>query len=119
MLKDNLYIRSEKADEVIRILNEAQNFFKHADRDPDEDFEFRPAATPLYIYDAVEMWGDLSGRFFKEALFFRLWFFMAYPHLVASEQVNSLLELYRQQLGSDVSDFSAIRYAIDHLNFGT
>jgi hypothetical protein len=118
MLKDNPYIRSEKRGEVINILNAAQNFFKHADRDPDADFEFRPSATPLYIIDAVEMWGELSGSFFKEALIFRLWFLMAHPHLVASEEVNAFLEPFRQQLrqlGVDVNDFSGILKAIDIL----
>ncbi len=34
-LKDNPLVRPEKKQELARLVNEAQNFFKHADHDPD------------------------------------------------------------------------------------
>jgi hypothetical protein len=117
ILKNPKYIRPEKKEELLRILNEAQNFFKHADRDPDTTFEFRVASTPLFLFDAVEMWGELTGSFFREALVYRIWYFFAHPQIIAQEQVQAILEPWRQVI--DVNDFEGIRYAIEHADLGT
>ena len=44
-------------------MNEAQNFFKHADRDHEETLEFNPDSTELMAMDACYKYVELSGEF--------------------------------------------------------
>jgi len=85
MFKDSPLIKPEKRKELGDIFNAAQNFFKHADKDPDAVHDFRPAATPFNILDAVELYGRLTGSFFPEAEFFRIWFFVKFPHVTVGD----------------------------------
>ncbi len=41
-------------------FNEAENFFKHADRDHDATLNFSPAATDFYIWDACAHYQKLT-----------------------------------------------------------
>jgi hypothetical protein len=116
-IKDNPYIRPEKRKEFIAIIHAAQNFSKHADRDPNEEFEFRLAFTPLYIFDAVQMWNALTDKLFKEAFIFYMWFGIKNPHLIANQSAKAIFETFGQQLSENVDDFSAIRQAIDSFEF--
>src|SRR5689334_4474228 len=45
-IRDSDRIRPERRKEFLGVLNAAQNFFKHADKDPHAVFEFRLGATP-------------------------------------------------------------------------
>ena len=40
-VRDRDLVRDDRRAEFVRILNQAQNFFKHADNDPDATLEFR------------------------------------------------------------------------------
>jgi hypothetical protein len=56
------------------LLNSAQNFFKHADEDPEEEMEFFPALTEAMMADACKTYLEMTGE--KVALFhyMRWWF---------------------------------------------
>lgn len=43
-------------------LNEAQNFFKHADRDHNSTLDFNPDSTELIAMDACSKYSELTGE---------------------------------------------------------
>ena len=45
-------LKDSEKSKVIAFLNGPENFFKHADRDPDEILEFDPQLTELMLMDA-------------------------------------------------------------------
>lgn len=48
-------IRPEKLGEVRNMVVEAQNFFKHADRDAEEVFDFNPVTTEILLWDSCPL----------------------------------------------------------------
>jgi hypothetical protein len=82
-IKGNPYIREEMRREWIQLINEPYNFIKHADRDPEATFEFRPAVTPVFILDALQLYQQLTGNLPHRLNVFLMWFNVAYPHTVA------------------------------------
>ena len=60
-------------------LNEAQNFFKHADRDADSTLRFCPAITEKMMWDACEQYCKLTSE--SPPLFraYIAWFKALYP----------------------------------------
>jgi hypothetical protein len=67
-------VRPDRIDEARKKLNEAQNFFKHADRDHDGVLDFRPEATELILLDACERYFALTGESLPSLRVFRAWF---------------------------------------------
>jgi hypothetical protein len=45
-------LKDSERSKVVAFLNAPENFFKHADRDPDEILEFDPQLTELMLIDA-------------------------------------------------------------------
>ena len=45
---------------VIKALNEPENFFKHADRDPHDTISLDPELTELFLIDAIAYFRDSS-----------------------------------------------------------
>jgi hypothetical protein len=66
-------IKPELQAEFARKINEAENFFKHADRDSQRLLTFRPAQTDLMIYDACCKYYDLTGDTVVEFGAFKSW----------------------------------------------
>jgi hypothetical protein len=60
-------------------MRSPQNFFKHADRDPDGEIEFEPQFTEMLMLDAMATYGQLTGE--QPILFggFANWFGMQNP----------------------------------------
>lgn len=54
--------------------NEAENFFKHANRDTNQSIEFTPYLTELLLYDACEKLDSSYGRYKPLTILFRIWF---------------------------------------------
>ena len=55
-------VKPEYVKEVQQKLNEAQNFFKHADRDHDSTLEFNPSSTELMAMDACMKYLEITGE---------------------------------------------------------
>lgn len=93
-------------------MNEAQNFFKHADRDPDEELEFGPASTRLVLFDSSRMYFNLTGRHLREAFFFIVWFYFEYPDVLDAQAVPAHLKkkIKRVYSRGPVSRESCLRF---------
>ncbi|MFH0940290.1 MAG: hypothetical protein V1840_00350 [Candidatus Omnitrophota bacterium] len=53
-------IRKDKVKEYLFMINEAENFFKHAERDQRALLEFTPEQTEFLLLDAVEMYMQIT-----------------------------------------------------------
>jgi hypothetical protein len=65
--------------EVLAALRKPQNFFKHADRDPEGTVRFNPMLSACLILYGVHYYFALTGRQFGEGQVFRVWFFLRFP----------------------------------------
>ena len=64
MLKEQAptWVQADLQDAARRRLNEAQNFFKHADKDHEGTLTFNPRPTELMIFDACEKYKEMTGE---------------------------------------------------------
>lgn len=65
-------------------LNEAQNFFKHADRDHTAIFEFNPDLTEFMALDACSKYWELTGELPSLFLIFRSWMMLTHQNIFIS-----------------------------------
>lgn len=85
-------IKPEHRKEVFRLLNEAQNFFKHADRDHDSSYEFKDwEQTGFRIFFAVTNYKLVFGEITMAMNVFFTLFAILRPKLLA--EGNPLLEI--------------------------
>ncbi len=110
-------VRPEMREEFCRMLRQAQNFLKHADRDPDGVLDFYPEATQYYLFDATRMYILLDPVGSPEALMFLCWFSVKHPYLLKRNGAKTELEQeFEQALAkgfADVDDFETILEALD------
>jgi hypothetical protein len=58
----------------LKAMNEPENFFKHADKDPEAELEFFPLFTECLLVDACETYTRLTGAQSPLFMCFLLWF---------------------------------------------
>ena len=98
------WVRPEKRRFVNSRFREAENFFKHADRDSDAVLTFFPAATPFYLIDAVVLYEQLSKTSPPACRAYRAWFSVNYPDLLEDGE-------YKQQVEGLVASNPELRNA--------
>jgi len=74
------YIKEGHEQEVWEIINKAENFFKHADRDHDSTIEFNPAQSEFLILEACSVYAKLSGEFPPLFKLYQSWFIANHQH---------------------------------------
>jgi len=62
-------------------VNEAANFFKHADRDASNNIEFEPRQTEFLLIDAVCQYSLLARAYTNRFWLFYVWYAFDNPHL--------------------------------------
>ena len=75
MLKDWLLegVKPEFRREVADSLNEAQNFFKHSDRDSSATLDFNPEQTEWLLLDACDAYRKLASELVPALRVYQLW----------------------------------------------
>ncbi|MDP3999267.1 MAG: hypothetical protein Q8P76_01575 [bacterium] len=86
-------IKEEKRKEISIKMNEAKNFFKHADKDADNILNFNTELSNFYLYDSVRLYQGLTKKLPKLFLIFYVWFFMKNPDIFSSEEQKKLFSL--------------------------
>lgn len=83
IIKEKLIDRvlPEYRKEIQQALNEAENFFKHADKDPNGVLQFSPRLTELMIWESCLAYYQLSGEQLALTRLFNAWFSVNHPHL--------------------------------------
>ena len=111
MLKEQVptWVRPDAQAEAKRRLNEAQNFFKHADRDHEETLTFNPGPTELQLYDACVKYKELTGEAVPVLAVFQAWFWLGPGAELANapEQEKAVRDLQRAFPGSTRRSFFA------------
>ncbi|WP_213778519.1 hypothetical protein [Caballeronia sp. dw_276] len=91
-------VQPEHQKSFIEVLNETENFIKHADRDPMAFHTFNPRATDFVLMDAVAALQALSGVLPMESRAYMAWFFLHNPSLITrnDNQYQRLIESARE-----------------------
>lgn len=99
----------------IEMLNETENFIKHADRDPFGFHTFNPESTIFVLLDGVRSLSALNGNYPPESKAFMIWFLINRPGIidlsdtpeyekaangVRNFQVSSKSEFYKHAISS-------------------
>jgi hypothetical protein len=83
-----------------------EQFFKHADQDPDGICDFHPEITPLFLAEAVEMLRLLTGKFTWPGYNFMVWFYIKYPELIVDGDLKKEITSRASSINFDVNDFA-------------
>jgi len=75
-----------KEIELSRMMSKAENFFKHADRDPEEVIDFHPEANEHIIWEACIKYAELAGEQTPGMQAMNLWFQVRHPEVFTFEQ---------------------------------
>jgi hypothetical protein len=99
MLKDVMpnWVRPDAKEKARRKLSEAENFFKHADRDHAEVLEFKQELTELWLFDACRKYRQLSEELLPVLKVYEAWFWIG-PGAGAGLRVNSEFEKNRGEI---------------------
>jgi hypothetical protein len=73
------YVRPEYKNTIIAKTNEAENFFKHANRDHGATLDFNPETSELMIIDACSQYKKLTGEEPRLFVIYRIWFTVNNP----------------------------------------
>jgi hypothetical protein len=99
MIKEQIptWVRSDVTNVAKRKLNEATNFFKHANRDHDEVLEFSQSPTELLLYDAVRKYRELTGELLPILGVYEAWYWIGPgAGLVVDTERQPMLKEIRQ-----------------------
>lgn len=99
MLQD--YIKPEHHKEVIESFREPENFFKHADRDPEGILDFNPDFTEFLLMEAIEAYVSLTGEVPQLFSVFRTWWLIQKPHMLKNPDEKYLKALTSFNFGTE------------------
>lgn len=86
--------------EALAAMRKPQNFFKHADKDPEGTVRFNPLLSACLILYAVQYFYAISGKQFPEGQVFRVWFFLRFPDRVPPD-ARDMFSRIPKGVGSD------------------
>ena len=78
--------------EYLSIISEAENFFKHAERDPRGLLKFNPEQTEFLLFDAVEMYIQVTKETPEDISIYRVWFLLKNPNIINNEIKMKLMK---------------------------
>lgn len=113
MLKE--LVKPEFRDMLYKALHKAENFFKHADRDPDKLLAFNPKQSEFIILECVETYVELTKEFPALILAFRTWWMVHNRSMLAKPMQDLLatlgsLQYTEYEKARFIQDFMAARY---------
>jgi hypothetical protein len=90
--RDSDIIVPEQKKEFLKIINRAQNFFKHSDEDPDGVLEFAPISLEYVLFECAVLYQLYTGRVLREDWIFTFWFSAEHPNIVKPGLFNDAIE---------------------------
>jgi hypothetical protein len=78
-------VKPEHVSEVKKLFAEAENFFKHAERDPDKILEFPLAEPEVFLWKCVAKYPVLAGEVPLLMLAYRTWFLIHHSDILKPE----------------------------------
>lgn len=123
MLKNEIpeiYIKQDSIKDYYEKLRAAENFFKHADRDPEYIFSFNPEPTEIFIWESCIMYSELSKESCNLFQIFHAWYSLNHISIFKRE-VLELLKTARTELsplidkGREYFFQEALKMSLTHL----
>jgi hypothetical protein len=74
-----------KEEEVSRLFRKAENFFKHADRDPEATIDFSPEINELVLWEASAKYHEFTSETTPPMGAINIWFQVGHPELFTNE----------------------------------
>lgn len=91
ILRLSKLVRDNKRGKWISIINEPQNFLKHANKDPEGEFEFNSFVTEVLIVEGCLLLDNINGSMPIECWSFIAWFALKYPDEMFSDEFVALV----------------------------
>jgi len=103
MLKDYWqFLDAEQAKDFHQQVNEAENFFKHADKDPDESYTFNSELTEAMLAEASRKYIELTEEYPPYLHLFLIWFVVRHQNMFREvPAIASVLESFKPNLIPD------------------
>jgi hypothetical protein len=77
MVKDlHKLVGPERAADLRKRFKRSENFFKHADTDPEGEIKFKAIETPLPLFEAILKYSELTGEQPPQLMAFAIWFLL-------------------------------------------
>lgn len=96
--RESTLIKKGMEREFNAILNQSQNFFKHADTDADDVHDFPAIALEYELFECAVLYHMVRGRFLQEAWILFVWFGIHHPDVVNDGPFKAILANLRQQV---------------------
>ena len=76
------FVKPEHHKKVRDTIRAPENFFKHADRDPEGSIIFNPESSEFFLLEAIEAYATLTGEIPASFSTFRMWWLLQHPDLL-------------------------------------
>lgn len=107
-------IRPERQKEFWNKLREAEGFFKHADQGAEDlEIAFAPVTSEFFLFEAIELYRQLTGTSFPAATAYWTWFFVKNQSLALDEVRVKAQALVAGLDPNDYSDFIEFMEALE------
>ena len=106
------FIRDEFRGEWFRLLKQAENFFKHADRDPGGTLEFNTEKTMGILFDATVLHWRLTKAPTHEVRVFLVWFFLKKPNYLRDGPLKQSLVSLSDSTNVSADDFAFFAHLV-------
>jgi hypothetical protein len=109
LVRSGAMVREDCRKEVLRTMAAPENFFKHADRDPDKTIEFNPETTQYVIFASLAEFQVLTGEVSKAGQLFQAWFLITHEGMLLENEttkpMRDWVEVIRTGGEMEKSDF--------------
>lgn len=111
-IRGNPLVRENMRGKWVAMLNEAQSFFKHADRNPDGIYEFPIHSTRAFLLEGVSLYEQLAGKLFWEAQVYSIWFALKHSDLLMQGAYRDTIGRFKVP-GLDLEDFEMLSLILE------
>lgn len=94
--KDSPLIAKSERVSYLKAVHLPQNFFKHADKDPDNRIAFRYKLMPLLALDAIVLWSALDQKPTHSMCVLLMWIQLEFPDLLSYQAAEKYLASVRE-----------------------
>lgn len=94
--KDSPLIAESERASYLKAVHFPQNFFKHADKDPNNRIAFRYKLMPLLALDTIVLWSALNQEPTHPMRVLLMWIQLEFPDLLSYETAEKYLASVRE-----------------------
>jgi hypothetical protein len=113
-LRDIEFLEGRRKQAWVRALKSTENFFKHADKDPEATFSFHPVITPLFMAEAIAVLWQLGVECTVEIEVYQIWFLQKYGKYYSHIRETEVFQHFDIK-GTNLDDLHFFRMIIDKL----